>query len=204
MTKDDIQGDRPSVATANAMALTPADLAAVFAEVRTARLTLRRLHIGDGPAMFAVHGDPLTNRHNPAGPDPDLATSEATLRGWLRRWEDDGYGYWAVGRVGTEVIIGFGGVRRLTWRDRDVLNLYYRLTPDVWGQGYATEVARTAVGLAQAYLPHLPVIARTRLDNIASQRTAERAGLRRHPDLDTEHIVFALGWTLADESARPA
>jgi len=84
---------------------------------------------------------------------------------------------------------------RLTWRDRDVLNLYYRLRPDAWGRGYATEVARTAVGLARSYMPHLPVIARTRLANIASIRTTERAGLVRRPDLDTEHIVFALGWT---------
>jgi hypothetical protein len=31
--------------------------------------------------------------------------------------------------------------------------------------------------------------------NIASARTAERAGLVRRPDLDDEeHLVFALGW----------
>jgi len=42
------------------------------------------------------------------------------------------------------------------------------------------------------------VIARTRPTNIASIRTAERAGLVRRPDLDTEHIVFALGWRSDD------
>jgi len=224
MTKNDTQGDHSSEAKADATGLTPADLAAVFADVGTARLTLRRPHPGDSPAMFAVHGDPLTNQHNPAGPDPDPETSEATLRNWLRRWEIDGYGYWAVARAGTEDvhrrhavrpsravaragtegIIGFGGVERQTLRDRDVLNLYYRLTSGVWHQGYATELAQTAVGLAQAYLPHLPVIARTRPHNIASQRTAERAGLRRRPDLDTEHIVFALGWTRTSEPAEQA
>jgi len=204
MTKDDTHGDHPSEAMADATGLTPADLAAVFADVRTARLTLRRPRPGDGPAMFAIHGDPLTNRHNPAGPDPDPQTSAATLRDWVRRWEINGYGYWAVARAGTEGIIGFGGVERQTWRDRDVLNLYYRLTPDVWGQGYATEVAQTAVGLAQVYLPHLPVIARTRPANIASQRTAERAGLRRRPAVDTAHIVFALGWTPISEPTERA
>jgi ribosomal-protein-alanine N-acetyltransferase len=204
MTKNDMQGDHPSEAKADATGLTPADLATVFAEVRTARLALRRPHPGDSPAMFAVHGDPLTNQHNPAGPDPNPETSEGTLRDWLRRWEIDGYGYWAVARVGTEGIIGFGGVERQTLRDRDVLNLYYRLTSGVWRQGYATELTQTAVGLAQAYLPHLPVIARTRPHNIASQRTAERAGLRRRPDLDTEQIVFALGWTPISEPAERA
>lgn len=116
MTKNDMQGDHPSEAKADATGLTPADLATVFADVRTARLALRRPHPGDSPAMFAVHGDPLTNQHNPAGPDPNPETSAGTLRDWLRRWEIDGYGYWAVARVGTEGIIGFGGVERQTLR----------------------------------------------------------------------------------------
>jgi len=201
MTKDDAQGRYPPADMTDVGMFTPTDLRAVFAEVRTDRLILRQPRSDDGPAMFAVHGDPATNRYNPAGPDPDRAASEETLRCWLRQWEDDGYGYWAVTPLEGGTVLGFGGIMRLTWRDRDVLNLYYRLTPDAWGRGYATEVARTAVRLARSYVPRLPVIARTRPANIASIRTAERAGLVRRPDLDTEHIVFALGWTAADESA---
>lgn len=68
----------------------------------------------------------------------------------MRRWEIDGYGYWTVACAATEGIIGFGGVERQTLRDRDVLNLYYRFTPGVRRQGYATELAQTAVGFAQA------------------------------------------------------
>ena len=52
------------------------------------------------------------------------------------------------------------------------LNLYYGLTLDASVCGYATEVARTAVGVARRYVPHLLVIARTRTANIASIRTA--------------------------------
>jgi ribosomal-protein-alanine N-acetyltransferase len=195
MTKDDTQGRYPPADMTDGSTFAPASLRAVFAEVRTDRLILRQPRSDDGPAMFAVHGDPATNRYNPAGPDPDRAASEETLRRWLRQWEDGGYGYWAVTPLGDGTVLGFGGIMRLTWRDRDVLNLYYRLTPGAWGRGYATEVARTAVALARKYVPSLPVIARTRPANIASIQTAERAGLVRRPDLDTEHIVFALGWT---------
>ena len=171
------------------------DLASIFAEVHTERLLLRRLRIEDGPAMFAVHGDPATNRYNPSGPDPDLTTSEKTLREWLQNWESEGYGYWAVIRLQAQDILGFGGIRHIVWRDRDVLNLYYRLTPAAWGQGYASEMAQTAVALARKHMPSLPVIARTREKNVAAIRVAERAGLQRRPDLDTEHIVFASGWS---------
>lgn len=171
----------------------PADLAAIFNEVRTERLVLRRLRHADGLAMFAIHGDPATNQYNPHGPDSDQATSEETLRLWSQQWEEYGFGYWAVTLPQGENIIGFGGVRHLVWRERDVLNLYYRFTPSAWGHGYATELARTAVHLARKHLPQWPIIARTRAENAASIRTAERAGLLRRPDLDTEHIVFALG-----------
>jgi RimJ/RimL family protein N-acetyltransferase len=173
----------------------PGDLARIFGEVRTARLVLRRPHAGDGPAMFRVHGDPETNRYNPHGPHADLPGSEETLRMWLRGWEEDGYGYWAVTLPPGGEIIGFGGVRRFEWRDRDVLNLYYRFAPSAWSHGYAAEMARTAVELARTHVSGLPMVARTRPPNVPSIRTAERAGLVRRTDLDTaEHVVYALGW----------
>jgi ribosomal-protein-alanine N-acetyltransferase len=174
----------------------PSELASIWSWVQTARLTLRRLQPTDGPAMFAVHGDPATYRYSPASPHPDLATSEEMLRSCLHDWDTSGFGYWAVtlARGAQEKIIGFGGGEYRVWREREVLNLYYRLTPSAWGQGYATELTQTAVSLARAYLPQWPVVARTRAENIPSIRTAERVGLIRRPDLDTEHVVFALGW----------
>lgn len=178
----------------NTRILTPAELAAIFGEARTERLVLRRPRPEDGPAMFAIHGDPETFRYSPRSPDPDLSTSEKDLRRWLRIWENDGYGYWAVTLPGMLDVIGFGGISRFMFRDRNALNLYYRFTPAAWGHGYASEMARTAVTLARTYLPQLPVIARTRPANIASIRTAEKAGLQRRPDLDNEHVVFTLGW----------
>lgn len=177
----------------------PDNVARIFNQVTTARLFLRRLRNGDGQALFAVHGDPATNLFNPAGPHPDLATSEEMLRECILHWDVCGFGYWAVTLQQKENIIGFGGVEHRVWRDRDVLNLYYRFTPGAWGQGYATELARTAATLARKHLPFWPVIARTRAANTASIRTAERAGLVRRPDLDTEHVVFALGWTPGDD-----
>lgn len=203
MENDDIQRQHLSFFTTDSKISIPT----IFNEVRTERLVLRRLRTEDGPAMFAVHGDPATNQYNPTGPDPDLATSEETLRLWRQHWEEYGFGYWAVTLPQTEHIIGFGGVRHLIWRDRDVLNLYYRFIPSAWGHGYATELAQRTVTLARKHLPQWPLIARTRSENTASIRIAEKAGLLRRSDLDTEHIVFALGWTItrgrSKENGKP-
>jgi ribosomal-protein-alanine N-acetyltransferase len=172
----------------------PADLLTIFSEVCTPRLLLRRLRAADGPDYFAVQGDPLTNQYNPAGPDADLAASEKILEMLRQHWESYGFGYWAAVIPQTDTIIGFGGVRYLFWRNRHVLNLYYRFRPAAWGQGYASELAQTAISLAQKHLPGWPVVARIRPGNTASMKTAERAGLVRRPDLDTEFVVYAMDW----------
>ncbi len=170
-------------------------LANVFDEVHTKRLVLRRPIADDGAAMFRIHGDPVTNLYNPFGPHPNLATSEEMLQECLDHWKIYGFGLWAVTLPQEEKIIGFGGIEHQVWRDRDVLNLYYRFTPSAWGRGYATEMAQTAVHFAQIHLPQLPIVARIRDKNVPSKHVAERAGLLRRPDLDTEHVIFTLGWT---------
>ncbi len=170
-------------------------LAHIFDEVHTKRLVLRRPTADDGAALFRIHGDPATYRYSPRQPDPDQATSEKDLQEWLSDWQDEGYGYWTVILPSVKEVIGFGGISCMHWRDRDVLNLYYRFTPNAWGHGYATEMAQAAIHLARTHLPQLPIVARIRDINVASKRVAERAGLLRRPDLDTEHVIFALGWS---------
>ena len=200
MENNDMHKQDVSTSTTSSSIPPAADMTSVFDEVTTARLVLRRVQLMDGSALFRVHGDPAPNLYNPYGPHADLAASEVMLRECLDHWEAYGFGIWAVTRVrGSEQIIGFGGVEHQVWRDRDGLNLYYRFTPSAWGQGYATELAQTAVTLARTYLPQWPIVARIRAKNIPSLRTAERAGLVRRPDLDTEHMIFALGWSPPDD-----
>ncbi|WP_167761149.1 GNAT family N-acetyltransferase [Geodermatophilus sp. DF01-2] len=161
---------------------------------------MRRPTAEDVDAVFAVHGDPRTNVHNPAGPDRDRAASAARLHGWLEHSEEHGFGYWAVELADAPGVVGFTGVQHARWLDRPVLNLYYRYAAEHWGRGYATAGARHAVAWAAVHHPALPVLAYTTLDNIASQRTAAAAGLVRRPDLEVElnglhAVVLVSSWS---------
>jgi RimJ/RimL family protein N-acetyltransferase len=173
-----------------------------FERVETERLLLRRPRAGDVERVFAIHGDPETNRHNPSGPDADTAASAARLRGWLETWERDGFGYWAVARRDDGRVVGFGGVELQRWRSRSVLNLYYRFGPAAWGHGFAAETALTAVRLGRRLMPELAIVARTRPANVSAACVAEAAGLRRHPELDGEHVVFTLSWGAVSGARR--
>lgn len=143
------------------------------------RLLLMRPHVDDGPVVFAVHGDPATNLHNPHGPHRSLDESEACLRGWLADWVRDGVGYCAVASRGEpEALIGFAGVRVSRREGEEVLNLSYRFRPSAWGQGFAEEAARAALKFACPLFPDTDVVALIREDNMPSRRRAERLGLQ--------------------------
>ncbi|EPZ44101.1 GNAT family N-acetyltransferase [Alicyclobacillus acidoterrestris] len=174
----------------------PLEVQRIFEQVTTSRLILRTPSLEDAPAVFSIEGDPETNKYRPTGPMVDLGEAVKTIDRWREDWLTNGYGYWSIVIPRTSELVGIGGIRKMIWREQDILNLYYRFAPKAWGNGYATEVARVAVQMAVAYLPELPVVARIRPENSASIRVAQRVGLERRKDLDTdEHLVFAAGWS---------
>lgn len=155
--------------------------------VETERLVLRVPRRDDAEAVFAIHGDPATNRHNPHGPHRSLAESRALLEEMIADWAGDGIGYFGVARrEDPEAVIGFAGTRFKDLGGVRVLNLYYRFRPTAWGRGLAGEAARAALRFARAHSPDIPVVALVREDNLASIRLAERLGMARSPDLKDE------------------
>jgi [ribosomal protein S5]-alanine N-acetyltransferase len=175
----------PRVATNNTPGRRPEHTA-------SGRLLVRRPRWDDLEAVFRVHADPRTNVHNPSGPLADREEAKVQLGGWLEHWRQHEFGYWTVELAApgaadpTGEVVGFAGVRHDVWLGQPALNLYYRLAPEHWGRGYATELARHALSVAGRSHPDLLVLARTRPDNVASRRTALAAGLVRRPDLETD------------------
>lgn len=174
--------------------LGPDLLRAAFTPLRTERLLLRAVSEEDLDAAFAIHGNPETYRFHPPGVARSRDESAARLADWLRDWRELGLGFWAVTLPDDGRVIGFGGVARRTFHQRPVLNTYYRFEPSAWGQGYATEMAGTAVDLARALLPQLPIIVRTRPGNRAARAVAEKLGLIRAPGLDDHLLTYVERW----------
>jgi RimJ/RimL family protein N-acetyltransferase len=154
-------------------------------ETRTARLLLRRPRESDLDTLFAIHGDPETNRFNPAGPMKTRGEAEASLHSVLTHWERHGFGYWAVENLPEPGhVIGFGGIIRKALQDRQTLNLYFRFRPQAWGNGYASELTSAALDLAFGPLGESEVVGIVRRNNTPSIRALERAGLSRIGEID--------------------
>jgi RimJ/RimL family protein N-acetyltransferase len=173
--------------------------AARVESLQTPRLSLRRPVPADIDAIHAITSDPRTTVHNPADLLTTRAEAEELYRRWDQQWHTHGLGYLVIRRHDAAEILGFCGVKILLFRSREVLNLFYRLTPAAWGDGIASEAASAVVARTRNLKPDLPIIARVRPDNIASQRIALKTGLQRAEHLDEEgedglELIFASHW----------
>lgn len=158
--------------------------------VHTGGLILRAVTADDLAALHEIHADPAVWTHFPAGRHADIDRTKRMVDTIVEAWQRDRLGYWtARAEAEPERVVGIGGVRRTqhTGLLGEVWNVYYRLSPAVHRHGHATELARTGIAAAAEVDPTLPVAAFLLEHNVASRRTAERAGLtlrRAEPDPD--------------------
>ncbi|MFI5491146.1 GNAT family N-acetyltransferase [Actinoplanes sp. NPDC051859] len=168
-------------------------------EIVTARLRLRRPTVGDIDAIYEIHYDTEACRHNPSDLLADRPDAEDLYARWDEHWRRHSFGYWVVTDRADKSTLGFCGLKFVRFRDREVLNLFYRLDPRAWGTGTATEAATAVVEWAGQHLPDWAIIARVRPENVASQTVAQRAGLTRAESLDGPgedgpDWMFSLRW----------
>ena len=170
-------------------------------EIRTPTLVLRRPDRKDLDAILTIHSDPRACEHNPSDALATHDEAAGLLERWRDQWERHGAGYWTVRRPDNTEALGFCGLKFVELHQRRVLNLFCRLAPQSWGQGIGGEAATAAVGWGRETWPEVPIIARIRPRNIASQRMAVGCGLARAQQLDFTG-EDGLEWLYVDRSCR--
>jgi RimJ/RimL family protein N-acetyltransferase len=145
--------------------------------LETPRLVLRPFARTDAPHVVRLHGDRRVMRYigRPATPASVL---ERDIPHLLARYDlAQGPGYWAAEVRATGEVVGWFELRPLA-AEPDGFELGYRLLPEAWGHGYATEGAAALVRRAFEELGATRVVATTMAVNVASRRVMERVGLR--------------------------
>ncbi|MCC6628621.1 MAG: GNAT family N-acetyltransferase [Chloroflexi bacterium] len=151
--------------------------------LRTERLILRQFTTDDADALIALDSDPAVLRFiNGGEPIAARVTREQTLPrylDWHRRSDD--WGYWAAIDIASGRFLGWFHLRP---PGDDVppvgrtMALGYRLRGDAWGHGYATEGSRALMRYGFDRPTVERIVAMALVDNVASVRVMERAGLR--------------------------
>ena len=158
----------------------------------TDRLVLRRWTDADRPAFAAINGDPRV--HDWLG-GPITAEATDTMVDRINAGIDaQGFGLWAAEQRADGRLAGMIGLSRVAAGDLPVgpcVEIGWRLHPDLWGQGLASEGARAALdwGFGPGALPES--VAFTAETNLASQAVMRRIGMLPDPALDFDHPRLA-------------
>ena len=140
----------------------------------TTRLTLRPGWPEDDTALARAIGHDRVVRNLSRAPWPyGLADAQAFLA--LPRGAAEPR-FQIVERHNGDRLIG--GIGLLTLAEGSDRELGYWLTPDAWGQGYATEAGRAVIAIARDTLRLNRLVARHFVDNPASGRVIRKLGFR--------------------------
>lgn len=146
----------------------------------TARLVARRPRVEDAPVLFATYAsDPVATRYLAWAPYTSLPPLEEFLRGRIASWEagarGDGHYAWLLCLRGTDTPFGSIGL----FLDGSKVMFGYVLGQAYWGKGYASEALRFLVIWSMAEPRLRRAWAYCAVENAASARVMEKAGLER-------------------------
>ncbi len=177
-----------------------------FDTLQTERLVMRRWTDADREPFAALNGDPDTMRYFPA--TMNRAASDAFIERIEARFDLQGFGLWAIELAATSQFLGYTGLNAMPdgVPGAGGMEIGWRFDRQFWHQGYATEAARAALGVAfdGAQLPE--IWSMTAILNEPSQALMRRIGMTEctrfeHPAVPAgselrPHVLYHL--------ARPA
>lgn len=165
-----------------------------YDELRTARLLMRRWADADRAPFAAMNADPEVMRWFPAAQDG--AISDASIDRMEALFRAQGFGLWALERLDTGDFIGFTGLNPMPdgVPGAGGIEVGWRLAAHAWHQGFATEAAQAAVGVAFDGLGLSEIWSMTAVLNTPSQRVMQRIGMTYctsfdHPKVPVGHPV---------------
>jgi RimJ/RimL family protein N-acetyltransferase len=106
--------------------------------------------------------------------------TETMLRDrFIARWEEQGFGHFAVIRKSDERLLGYTGlgVPNFLPEVLPAVELGYRFDPDAWGQGYATEASAASLDYGFETVGLDRIIAIHHIENVRSGLVMVRLGM---------------------------
>ncbi|ALL64939.1 Ribosomal-protein-alanine acetyltransferase [Paraburkholderia caribensis MBA4] len=147
------------------------------------RLSLKPRTLADLDDCIAMDRDPEVTRHVD-GPwqEPDAHRRFVVDR--ITRAYPDGLGYWSI--VERSAPARFVGWVLLIPEDTygPEVEIGWRLVREAWGRGIASEAARVVITHAFGTVGLPSVVAGIAEGNVASQRVAQKLGMRREGSVD--------------------
>jgi RimJ/RimL family protein N-acetyltransferase len=142
----------------------------------TERLRLRRFRPADAEVLYRLDADPRVMRYIGDGSVGTRASVAAAVARSIRYYGTyPGLGVWPAEERDTGDFVGWFCLKYVPKTVE--VEVGYRLSPDAWGRGLATEGASALVRYGFSDLGLHRIIGLTHPDNVASQRVLLKSGL---------------------------
>ena len=144
--------------------------------LNTKRLHLKHLQPLDVPMLIELWCDPFVTRY--MGGPREKSKLKAGFDLDVKDPFAERFDLWPVVEKLTEKVIGHCGLLEKEVAGKMEIELIYVFSPDAWGKGYATEIARGLMRYAFEKLSIDRLIALIEPENEASERVAVKIGMR--------------------------
>jgi RimJ/RimL family protein N-acetyltransferase len=156
--------------------------------IRTERLILRNWEERDRDLFHRINSDDRVMEFFDFR--RDRATADAVMDKMREEIARDGYGWTAAELIATGECIGFIGLHPVEIPDlgpSGTFEIGWRLSPEFWGKGFASEGARALLDFGFGKLGLREIISFAVWSNVRSTAVMERLGMRRDPSADFDH-----------------
>jgi RimJ/RimL family protein N-acetyltransferase len=166
--------------------------------IETERLRLRPWNDEDLLPFAKMNADPRVREYFPSLLSRE--ESDASVVRFRQIRETDGFGFLAAELREKPTFIGFIGLQTMSFPlpgvSQPAVEIGWRLTPEVWGRGLATEGARAVLQVAFTQMQLAEVVAIAVPANLPSRRVMEKLGMTYDPKEDFDNPRIADGHPL--------
>lgn len=156
--------------------------------IRTARLFLRNWEERDRDLFHRINSDPVVMEFFPFR--RNRAEADAKMDELRDAIDRNGFGFAAIELRATGECAGFAGLSRpndLPIFPPDTVEIGWRLAPEFWGKGYATEAAQAWLAFGFEALGLAEIVSFAVASNRRSTAVMERIGMKRDASADFDH-----------------
>lgn len=156
-------------------------------EIFTERLILRSWRESDEAPFAAMNANPKVMEFFPSL--LNAQESRVVFDRIQSHFAANGFGFWVVEIQGISNFAGFLGLARPRYEASftPCVEVGWRLLPEFWGRGYATEGALASLDYGFQRLGLNEIVSMTATSNIRSMRVMERIGMTRDRSEDFDH-----------------
>ena len=151
----------------------------------TGRMLLRPWRDEDYAPFHTMSADPRVYEYLP--PFADKKASDAFVDRLREDFSRRGWGFWALEHRESGLFMGMAGMHEPGPEfgvGRPCVEIGWRLAPEFWGKGFATEAARAVMRFAFTELQLEELVSFTAVGNQRSYALMERLGMEREKEFD--------------------